>query len=82
VTPRAAQMTVEQPLFTGGRVSAGIDQARAGIAGAEAGQTGMRSQLVMAVTQAYGDVLTAARMVDLYGRLVTQTTEIERQARA
>jgi outer membrane protein len=74
-------MTVEQPLFTGGRVSAGIDQARAGIAGAEAGQTGMRSQLVMAVTQAYGDVLTAARMVDLYGRLVTQTTEIERQAR-
>jgi outer membrane protein len=81
VTPRAAQMTVEQPLFTGGRVSAGIDQARAGIAGAEAGQTGMRSQLVMAVTQAYGDVLTAARMVDLYGRLVTQTTEIERQAR-
>ncbi|CCW18549.1 type I secretion outer membrane protein, TolC family [Sphingobium indicum BiD32] len=81
VTPRSAQLTVEQPLFTGGRVRAGIDQARAGIAGAEAGQTGMRSQLVMAVTQAYGDVLTAARMVDLYGRLVTQTTEIERQAR-
>jgi outer membrane protein len=81
VTPRAAQMTVEQPLFTGGRVGAGIDQARAGIAGAEAGQAGTRSQLVMAVTQAYGDVLTAAHMVDLYGRLVIQTTEIERQAR-
>ncbi|SFG14192.1 outer membrane protein [Novosphingobium sp. CF614] len=81
VTPRAAQMTVEQPLFTGGRVGAGIDQARAGIAGAEAGQAGTRSRLVMAVTQAYGDVLTTARMVDLYGRLVTQTTEIERQAR-
>lgn len=81
VTPRAAQMTVEQPLFTGGRVGAGIDQARAGIAGAEAGRSGTRGQLVMAVTQAYGDVLTAARMVDLYGRLITQTTEIERQAR-
>ncbi|MFA5970623.1 MAG: TolC family protein [Sphingomonas sp.] len=81
VTPRAAQLTVEQPLFTGGRVSAGVDQARAGIVGAEAGQVGMRSQLVMAVTQAYGDVLTAAHMVDLYGRLVIQTTEIERQAR-
>ncbi|MFA6605929.1 MAG: TolC family protein, partial [Sphingomonas sp.] len=81
VTPRAAQMTIEQPLFTGGRVGAGIDQARAGIAGAEAGQIGMRSQLVMAVTQAYGDLLTAAHMVDLYGRLVIQTTEIERQAR-
>lgn len=81
VTPRAAQMTVEQPLFTGGRVSAGIDQARAGIAGAEAGKTGIRSQLVMAMTQTYGDVLTTAHMIDLYGRLVTQTTEIERQAR-
>lgn len=81
VTPRAAQMTVEQPLFTGGRVGAGIDQARAGIAGAQAGQTGTRSQLIMAVTQAYGDVLTSARMIDLYARLVTQTTEIERQAR-
>ncbi|WP_336965126.1 TolC family protein [Sphingobium aquiterrae] len=81
VTPLAAQMTVEQPLFTGGRVSAGIDQARAGIAGARAGQAGTRSQLVMAVTQTYGDVLTAARMVDLYGRLVVQMTEIARQAR-
>lgn len=81
VTPRAAQMTVEQPLFTGGRVSAGIDQARAGIAGAEAGKTGIRSQLVMAMTQTYGDVLTTAHMIDLYGRLVAQTTEIERQAR-
>ncbi|WP_404710485.1 TolC family protein [Sphingomonas sp. MMS24-J13] len=81
VTPRAAQVTVEQPLFTGGRVGAGIDRARAGIAGAEAGQSGARAQLAMAVTQAYGDVLTAARMLTLYERLLTETTEIERQAR-
>lgn len=81
VTPRAAQMTIEQPLFTGGRVSAGIDQARAEIAGAQAGQAATRSQLVVTVTQAYGDVLTGGRMVDLYGRLVTQTVEIQRQAR-
>lgn len=80
VTPRAAQMAIEQPLFTGGRVGAGIDRARAGMAAAEAGKTGMRSQLVVAVTQAYGDVLTAAQLVDLYGRLVTETTEIGRQA--
>ncbi|MBT2189069.1 TolC family protein [Sphingobium sp. H33] len=81
VTPRAAQVVVEQPLFTGGRVGAGIDRARAGIAGAEAGQSGARAQLAMAVTQAYGDVLTAARMLSLYERLLTETTEIERQAR-
>jgi len=81
VTPRTAQMRVEQPLFTGGRVGAGIDRARAGIAGAEAGQGGARAQLAMAVTQAYGDVLTAARMLILYERLLAETNEIERQAR-
>ena len=81
VTPRAAQMTIEQPLFTGGRVGAGIDEARAGIAGAQAGQSAMRSQIVIGVTQAYGDVLTAAHLIDLYGRLVIETTEIERQAK-
>ena len=80
VTPRTAQMAIEQPLFTGGRVGAGIDRARAGMAAADAGKTGTRSQLVLAVTQAYGDVLTAAHLVDLYGRLVSQTTEIGRQA--
>jgi outer membrane protein len=80
VTPRMAQMAIEQPLFTGGRAGAGIDGARAGMAAANAGRTGTRSQLVLAVTQAYGDVLTAAHLVDLYGRLVSQTTEIGRQA--
>ena len=30
VTPRAAQLTIEQPLYMGGRVSAGIAQAKAG----------------------------------------------------
>ena len=80
VTPRSAQATIEQPLFTGGRVEAGIDRARAGVVAAEAGQTATRSQLVAAVVRAYGDVLTTARMIELYERLVVETTEIERQA--
>lgn len=81
VVPRAAQATIEQPLFTGGRVEAGIDQARAGIAAAEAGRTATRSQLVAATVQAYGDVLTTGRLIELHERLVAETTEIERQAR-
>ena len=81
VTPRAAQLSVEQPLFDGGRVGAGLDRAQAGIAGAQAGQAATRSRLVLAVIQAYGDVLTTAHMVDLHGRLAIQTIEIERQAR-
>ena len=81
VTPRAAQAVIEQPLFTGGRVEAGIDQARAGVAAAEAGQTATRSQLVTATVQAFGNVLTSARLIELHERLVAETTEIERQAR-
>jgi len=81
VVPRAAQATIEQPLFTGGRVESSIDQARAGIAAAEAGQTATRSRLIAATVQAYGDVLTTTRLIELHERLVAETTEIERQAR-
>lgn len=81
VVPRAAQATIEQPLFTGGRVEAGIDQARAGVASAEAGRIATRSQLVAATVQTYGNILTTTRLIELHERLVTETTEIERQAR-
>lgn len=81
VTPRVAKLTVEQALFTGGRVGAGVDQARAGTAMARAGEAATRSRIVADVAQAYGNVLTAAKMVDLYRRLVDETTEIHRQAR-
>lgn len=81
VTPRAAQATIEQPLFAGGRVKAGIDQAHAGMEAAEAGGDMARSQIAMATAQAYGDVLTAAEMLTLYRRLAEETAEIERQAK-
>lgn len=81
VTPRAAQLTIEQPLFMGGRVSAGIAQARAGREAARAGETLTRSQIALATVQAYGDVLTAQRMVALYEQMASQMEEIQRQAR-
>lgn len=81
VTPRAAQLTIEQPLFMGGRVSAGIAQAKAGSAAAHAGESMTRSQIVVATVQAYGDVLTTHRMVALYEQMVGQMEEIQRQAR-
>lgn len=80
VTPRAAQVTIEQPLFAGGRVLAGIAQAKAGSEAAHAGEAATRSQMVAAVAQAYGDVLTATMMVDLYRQFVGQMQEIQRQA--
>lgn len=81
VTPRAAQLTIEQPLFMGGRVSAGIAQARAGSNAARAGEDMTRSQIVLATVQAYGAVLTSRRMITLYERMATQMEEIQRQAR-
>jgi outer membrane protein len=81
VTPRAAQATIEQPLFSGGAVSAGIDQARAGVVSATAQKVSSRNQLITAVVEGYGIVLATADMVNLYSRLVSETTEIERQAR-
>lgn len=81
VTPRAAQLTLEQPLFTGGRAAAGIAQARAGMAAAEAGGDAVQGQVVLAVVQAYGDMLAASEVLRLYRELAAQTVEIERQAR-
>ncbi|MCW2380631.1 MULTISPECIES: TolC family protein [unclassified Sphingobium] len=81
VTPRAGQVTIEQPLYAGGRVSAGIAQANAGNDAARAGEDATRSQMVATVAQAYGDVLTSRRLMVLSNELVAQMQEIERQAR-
>jgi outer membrane protein len=81
VTPRAAQLVIEQPLFTGGRIGAGIAQTRAGGEAARAGEAMTRSQIVLATVEAYGHILTAHQMVSLYDQLARQTGEIERQAR-
>ncbi|HEY9090198.1 TolC family outer membrane protein [Parasphingorhabdus sp.] len=81
VTPRAAQLTIEQPLFTGGRVSAGVAQAKAGSEAARAGETMTRSQIVVATVQAYGNVLTTRRMVTLYEQMTRQMEQIHRAAR-
>lgn len=80
VTPRTAQLAIEQPLFMGGRISAGLAQAKAGSEAAHAGESLTRSQIVVGTVQAYGDVLTAHRMVTLYGQMVEQMEEIHRQA--
>jgi outer membrane protein len=81
VTPRAAQLTIEQPLFMGGRISAGIAQARAGSEAARAVEIMTRSQIVVATVEAYGHVLTTRRIVALYEKMVGQMEEMPRQAR-
>ncbi|WP_246202923.1 TolC family protein [Sphingomonas lacunae] len=81
VTPRIAQVTVEYPLFTGGRTTAAVAQARSGADAARAGLDGTRRQLTVAVVAAYADVLTARQLVDSYTRMEGAVAEIVRGAR-
>ena len=81
VVPLVAQMTAEFPLFTGGRVSAAVTQARGGADAARAGLDGTRQQLTVAVVTAYADVLTAGQMVDNFTRMEAAVSEVVRGAR-
>ncbi|QIG79859.1 TolC family protein [Stakelama tenebrarum] len=80
VTPRAAQVTIEQPLFTSGRVGAGIEQARAGEAAAQSAREQTRAMLAADVAEAYGAVLIAQERKRLYEQLVAVTERIARNA--
>jgi len=58
---RMGSIEMRLPLFTGGRLSAGIAAARAGEEAAGALQTGAAADLRLAVAQAYVEVLRTAR---------------------
>jgi outer membrane protein len=59
VTPRAAQVGIEQPIFAGGRIAGARIAARAGAAAAGAALVQSRAGLKAEVAQAYGGVLAA-----------------------
>ncbi len=80
-TPLALQATTEMPLYAGGKIAAGIDQAKGGadIARLQAEQA--RLQLVVNAVTGYAEVLTARKLEARFGHLRTELTETQRQAR-
>ncbi|MCW3837429.1 TolC family protein [Sphingomonas canadensis] len=80
VVPRAVQATIEQPLFTGGRLGAASDRARAGEQAAAAMRDAARAETAARVAQAYGAVLVAEGQRELLERLVATTAELARHA--
>jgi adhesin transport system outer membrane protein len=52
-------LRLQQPLWTGGRLTAGLDKAQAGLAASQAALEEVRQQLALRVVQAYGDWLAA-----------------------
>lgn len=80
VSPRSAQATVEMPLFTGGRIGAGINQAKGGAAAAAQQRRMTELDLRVKVASAYSDALAGAQMVVAYGKLAGELDEVVRQA--
>lgn len=54
-----ATLRLQQPVWTGGRLTAGIDKAEAGISVSRASLEEVRQQLALRVVQSYGDWLSA-----------------------
>ncbi len=59
------ELSLQQPLYTFGRISSGIDQARAGYSAAEAGFEGDRQELIHEVITTYNNVLLAEELLEL-----------------
>ena len=81
VSPRAAQVELRAPLFTGGAVSAAIAAARAEREAAAQSASGAAATLEVRVAEAYTGVQAADRLLDLARLGDAQTAEILRQAR-
>lgn len=80
LAPRSARIAVEQPLYTGGAVRAGIGQARAGDAGARALLASARHDLIADVAEAFEGALIADQDLVLRQNQVAELTLIADQA--
>jgi outer membrane protein len=80
VTPRSAQATVELPLFTGGRVGAGVKQAQGGAGAAAQARHQAELALRVDVAGAYAGLLAAQALAQSYARLAAELDEVVRQA--
>jgi adhesin transport system outer membrane protein len=56
---RVSTLRLQQPLWTGGRLTAGLDKAQAGLLASQASLEEVRQQLALRVVQSYGDWLAA-----------------------
>lgn len=76
----SAQLQIIQPLYTGGKISAGIRQAEAGINAADFGFKAARQDLTLQVVTAYVDVVRDRRAVMIRQNNVDVTGEQVRAA--
>lgn len=77
-----ARVTLQYPLYTGGRIEAQIALAEANARGAEATLERIKQQIIFGVRQAYFQLQLAQAGLDVANRGVVQATENLRVARA
>jgi outer membrane protein len=80
VTPRVGQISAELPLYAGGKLTAGRDQAKAGLTASGAMLIAKRNQIMVETAAAYADVLSALENKASAAQLITETMEAERAA--
>ncbi|MGZ8916296.1 MAG: TolC family protein [Methylobacter sp.] len=66
-----ASLRLQQPLWTGGRLTAGLKKAEAGVMTSQASLEEARQQLALRVVQAYGDWLAAHLRAQAYAKSMT-----------
>lgn len=76
---RVAVLALTQPLWTGGRIEAGVDKAQAYAQGARASLSESQQQLAIRVVQAYGEWLSAHRKRAAYQVGLVQHTRLKDQ---
>lgn len=76
-----ARITVQYPLYTGGRIEAQIALAEANVRGAEAALERIKQQIVFSTRQAYYQLLLAQSGLEVAERGTTQAAETLRVAR-
>jgi adhesin transport system outer membrane protein len=76
---RVTVLALTQPLYTGGRLQAGVDKAEAVAKGASASLAEAQQQLAIRVVQAYGDWLSAYRKRLAYEMGQAQHTRLKGQ---
>jgi len=80
LTPRSAQLTVQQPVFAGGGINASIDQAKALDQASRSSTDSVRLTLIAEVAEAYVGVLTSQQALALGQSQVEEPTLAAAQA--
>ncbi len=81
VTPRAASVSAQIPLYTFGRIGGGIDQAKGGSKAAALMAQQARLNLRVEVADAYSQAVAAKRLINSYDLLRLQLAEMLRQTK-